>query len=77
MRKKVARRREPTPHPNLRPIAGYPGMYTIIDSWVDPIAMKALLAKIDRDARKHRENTYLYRLEHSAGGGTARCRKRS
>lgn len=42
---------------NLKAIPGRPGMYTFITVTRDPKKEKALLAKIDRDARKLRNHT--------------------
>jgi len=47
---------------NLEEIPGRPGMYTVITITHDRKKEKALMAKIERDARKLRENTYLARL---------------
>ncbi len=47
---------------NLRKIEGHPGFYTIIEVSHNPRKEKALLAKIARDAKKLRENTYLARF---------------
>ena len=46
---------------NLRKIEGHPGLYTFIDIRHNPRKEKALLAKIARDARKLREETYITR----------------
>ena len=46
---------------NLRKIQGRPGLYTFVEISHNPRKEKALLAKIERDARKLREQTYVVR----------------
>ncbi len=53
---------------NLEPIPGRPGMYTVVTITHDRKKEKALMAKIERDARKLRENTYLARLADRSRG---------
>lgn len=53
---------------NLREIEGHPGLYTFIDISRNPRKEKALLARIARDAKKLREETYIARsLSRSSG----------
>ena len=48
--------------PNLKEIAGHPGLYTPITVTRNPRKEKALWAKILRDARNLRRGTLLDRL---------------
>lgn len=52
-------------HTNLKAIPGRPGMYTFVNVTRDPKREKALLAKIDRDARKLRSNSLVSKFVNS------------
>jgi hypothetical protein len=53
---------------NLKEIEGHPGLYTFINISRNPRKEKALLAKIARDARKLREETYTARIPSKSAG---------
>ncbi len=59
-------KRKATRLDNLREIRGHPGLYTFVDISHNSKKERALLAKIVRDARKLREQTYVARIASKA-----------